>query len=790
MTTRRVLNVLEYDKILAECAEYAVLGETKEAISAIVPVTDKDEGEFLLKKTGEAYKLLYTYGVGGISYFDPIGDELERSKRGFCLSMGELLLVSRLLTASRIAYTSVTTINDEEITSLRMIAESIFSDKYLEDEIKEKILADDKMSDNASEKLAAIRRKIKRLNEQIREKLNYYVRSQSKYLQDGIVTMRGERYVVPVKSEFRGQIKGLIHDQSASGSTLFVEPVEVLEMNNDLRSAAIEEKLEIDRILGELTQKVGLIADRLENNLSALVLLDEAYAKAQFAYATHSSLPALNSNGYVNVVAGRHPLIDPKKVVPVSVSLGAGYNFLLISGPNTGGKTVTMKLAGLFSLMAASGFYVPAADGSNFSVFKSVYCDIGDEQSIEQSLSTFSSHMKNVIEISENADENSLVLIDEIGAGTDPEEGGAIARAVFERLIERGSYGIITTHYSSLKEYAFTEKRIMNASMDFDEQTFAPLYRLNVGVAGSSNAIKISQRLGLSTELIERAKQLLTDEKVSFEKVLEEAQNARKAAEKQIEEYEAINKEKKFELDALLAERAKFDKEREKFFMNAKIESRRIINESLEQADEYLQSIKEIYDSEEIGGGDLIKARTLRNKLEEEKYKLEAEKEVNFTDVKIDENKLRVGDRVYVDSMKANGEILCINKKKRVAEVSVGAVRVSLKFDDLYLPHKEKKKKVENSSVSVRIDRANFNAATNQINVIGKNTDEALAEVENFLDQAVVNNLNEVKIIHGVGLKILSTAIHDMLKKDPRVAEFRFGKYGEGEHGVTFVTLK
>lgn len=790
MTTRRVLKVLEYDKILAECADFAVLDGTKEAFLNLEPVTDVDEGKFLLKKTSEAYKLLYTYSIGGISYFDPIGDELERSKRGFCLSMGELLFVARLLTSSRIAYSSVTAIDDEEITALRMIAESVFFDKYLEDEIKEKILADDKISDNASEKLAAIRRKIKRINEQIREKLNYYVRSQSKYLQDGIVTMRGERYVVPVKSEFRGQIKGLIHDQSASGSTLFVEPVEVLEMNNDLRSAAIEEKLEIDRILNELTQKVGLIADRLENNLSALTLLDEAYAKAQFAYATHSGLPELNSNGYVNVVQGRHPLIDPKKVVPVSVSFGAGYNFLLISGPNTGGKTVTMKLAGLFSLMAASGFYVPAADGSNFSIFKSVYCDIGDEQSIEQSLSTFSSHMKNVIEISEKADEKSLVLIDEIGAGTDPEEGGAIARAVFERLIERGCYGIITTHYSSLKEYAFTEKRIMNASMDFDEQTFAPLYRLNVGVAGSSNAIKISQRLGLSAELIERAKQLLTDEKISFENVLEEAQNARKAAEKQIDEYEAINKEKKFELDALLAERAKFDKEREKFFMNAKIESRRIINQSLEQADEYLQSIKEIYDREEISGGDLIKARTLRNKLEEEKYKIEAEKEVNFTDVKIDENKLRVGDRVYVDSMKDNGEVVVINKKKRIAEVGVGAVRVSVKFDDLYLPHKEKKKKGESSSVSVRIDRANFNAATNQINVIGKNTDEALADVENFLDQAVVNNLNEVKIIHGVGMKILSTAIHDMLKKDPRVAEFRFGKYGEGEHGVTFVTLK
>ena len=788
MIEKRVLTTLEYNKILALCAKYAVLDFSKQIIEEMTPSDDFEEVNFLLKKTAEAHKLLFTHGASGIEFFDPISDELDRAKRGSVLSMGEILRIARILRSSRVVYNSITSVTDEEIVALRSIAESIYFDKYLEEDITNKILSDDKMSDNASEKLYQIRRKIRRLNEQVKEKLSYYVRSQSKYLQDSIVTMRGDRYVVPVKSEFRGQIKGLIHDQSSSGSTLFVEPVEVLELNNDLKTAAIEEQLEIEKILTELTEKIGLIANRIENNVACLCELDVCYAKAIYSYSLKATAPVLNANGYINIIKGRHPLIDRNKVVPVSVSLGSGYNYLLITGPNTGGKTVTMKLVGLFTLLASSGFFIPASEGSSISVFSKIFCDIGDEQSIEQSLSTFSSHMKNVIDVTERVDNNSLVLLDEIGAGTDPEEGSAIAHAVLEHLIESGSKGIITTHYTALKEYAFTEKRIMNASMDFDELTFAPLYRLNIGLAGSSNAIKIASKLGLPPSLIEKARSFLKEDKISFEKVIEEAEKTRRKAELQLLEYEQITKDKQLELEKLKIERVKFDKEREKFYANAKIESRRIINESLEDAEEIVAQLKEILDQDEIGSGDLIKARTLRNKLEEQKYKLEAESPVIFTETPIDIAKIKINDRVFVSSMNSEGVVITINKKKGVCDVQLGNARVSVKFSDLYVPAKKPKK--EKSAPTVKIDRANFTAAVTQVNVIGKNLDEALVEVEAFIDKALVCGLHEVKIIHGVGLRILSKGIHAFLKKHPRVDEYRFGKYGEGEHGVTFVILK
>ena len=788
MIEKRVLNTLEYNKILSLCAKYAVLDFSKRIIEDLMPSDDFDEVNFLLKKTSEAHKLLFTHGASGIEFFDPIEDELDRAKRGSVLSMGEILRIARILRSSRVVYNSITSITDEEIVALRSIAESIYFDKYLEEDITDKIISDDKMSDNASEKLYQIRRKIRRLNEQVKEKLSYYVRSQSKYLQDSIVTMRGDRYVVPVKSEFRGQIKGLIHDQSSTGSTLFIEPVEVLELNNDLKTAAIEEQLEIERILTELTEKIGLIATRLENNIACLCELDICYAKAIYSYSLKATAPVLNSNGYINIIKGRHPLIDKNKVVPVSVSLGSGYNYLLITGPNTGGKTVTMKLVGLFTLLASTGFFIPASEGSSISVFSKIFCDIGDEQSIEQSLSTFSSHMKNVIDVTERVDCNSLVLLDEIGAGTDPEEGSSIAHAVLEHLIESGSKGIITTHYTALKEYAFTEKRIMNASMDFDEMTFAPLYRLNIGLAGSSNAIKIASKLGLPPALIEKAKSFLKEDKISFEKVIAEAEKTRRKAELQLLDYERIAREKQEELDKLKLERVKFDKEREKFYANAKIESRRIINESLEDAEEIVAQLKEILDQDEISSGDLIKARTLRNKLEEQKYKLETEAPVVFTETPVDIAKIKINDRVFVSSMNSEGIILTINKKKGVCDVQLANTRVTVKFSELYVPAKKPKK--EKNIPSVRVDRANFTAAVTQVNVIGKNLDEALIEVEAFIDKALVSGLHEVKIIHGVGLRILSKGIHAFLKKHPRVDEYRFGKYGEGEHGVTFVILK
>ncbi len=790
MISDKVLLALEFDKIQRLCAEHAVLERGKRAICEEKPASDRETANFLLKKTQEAYKLLFDYGVAGVDYFDELNDELTRAKRNSTLSMGELLRVARMLRSSRVVYNAMTAINDEEITVLRALAESLYCDKYLEDEIFGKILSDDRMSDNASETLAFIRRKIKRLNEQVKERLAYYVRSQGKYLQDAIVTMRGDRYVIPVKAEFRGQVKGFIHDQSASGSTLFVEPTEVLELNNDLRTASLEEQAEIERILADLTTKTGLIASRLENNGEILCELDCAFAKATYAYRTKAVRPKINDNGYINIPKGRHPLIDSQKVVPVSLSLGSGYNYLLITGPNTGGKTVTLKLTGLFSVMAATGYFIQAADGAYVSVFEKIFVDVGDEQSIEQNLSTFSSHMRNLIDITNNVDNKSLVLVDEMGAGTDPEEGSALARAILELLADRKSFGIVTTHYSALKEYAFTRKDIMNASMDFDEETFAPLYRLNIGLAGSSNAIKIALRLGLSEEIADKANSFLSERKVSFETVIREADKTRRAAEKQLEEYEVVTRESKAELDAILAERAKLEKEREKLYLNAKIESRRIVNESVEEAEDILAEIKSILDKEEIDGGDLIRARTLRNKLEEQKYKLESEAEVVPTDKPIDGEKIKTGDRVYIPSMDADGVVISVNRKKQVCDINLGDKRVNLSFSALYQPRKKAEKKKSQQQVTVKIDRSNFSAPEMQINVIGLNVDEALDKVTGFLDRAVLNNLPEVKIIHGVGLKKLSTAIHEMLRKHPHVESFRFGKYGEGEHGVTFVTIK
>ena len=790
MISDKVLLALEFDKIQRLCAEHAVLERGKRAICEEKPASDMETANFLLKKTQEAYKLLFDYGVAGVDYFDELNDELTRAKRNSTLSMGELLRVARMLRSSRVVYNAMTAINDEEITALRALAESLYCDKYLEDEIFGKILSDDRMSDNASETLAFIRRKIKRLNEQVKERLAYYVRSQGKYLQDAIVTMRGDRYVIPVKAEFRGQVKGFIHDQSASGSTLFVEPTEVLELNNDLRTASLEEQAEIERILADLTTKTGLIASRLENNGEILCELDCAFAKATYAYRTKAVRPKINDNGYINIPKGRHPLIDSQKVVPVSLSLGSGYNYLLITGPNTGGKTVTLKLTGLFSVMAATGYFIQAADGAYVSVFEKIFVDVGDEQSIEQNLSTFSSHMRNLIDITNNVDDKSLVLVDEMGAGTDPDEGSALARAILELLVDKKSFGIVTTHYSALKEYAFTRTDIMNASMDFDEETFAPLYRLNIGLAGSSNAIKIALRLGLSAEIADKANSFLSEKKVSFETIIREADKTRRAAEKQLEEYEVVTRESKAELDAILAERAKLEKEREKLYLNAKIESRRIVNESVEEAEDILAEIKAILDKEEIDGGDLIRARTLRNKLEEQKYKLESEAEVVPTDKPIDGGKIKTGDRVYIPSMDADGVVISVNRKKQVCDINLGDKRVNLSFSALYQPRKKAEKKKAQQQVTVKIDRSNFTAPEMQINVIGLNVDEALDKVTGFLDRAVLNNLPEVKIIHGVGLKKLSTAIHEMLRKHPHVESFRFGKYGEGEHGVTFVTIK
>lgn len=786
----KTLKSLEYDKILALVANFCVLKRSKAQIVQSVPSESFDLAKTELNKTEEMHRLLFNYGVTNVEFFDDFDGELERAKKGATLSMGELLKVARLLKSSRIVRNGILSITDGQIVLVPEIAERLYSDQYLEKELTSKILSDEKVADNASEKLDGLRKKIKRLNEQIREKLNWYIRSGEKYLQENIVTMRNDRYVIPVKNEHRSQVKGFIHDQSSSGSTVFIEPVEVLELNNQLRVTCAEEALEVQAILQDLSHKVSLICDKLEYNVENICELDILQAKATFAYKSHSSLPIFTNDKKIEIIGGRHPLIDSKKVVPLTVKLGDGYNYLLITGPNTGGKTVTLKLTGLFVLMAMSGMYLPTLRGTKISYFESIFCDIGDEQSIEHDLSTFSSHVKNLVNITENADQNSLILIDEIGAGTDPDEGSALAQAVIEFLLGFNSYGIITTHYSKLKEFAFVDKRIKNACMEFNPQTFEPLYKLNIGTPGTSNALEISARLGLSDVITGNASALLSSDKVSFERVLKEAESARRQSQEELEKYKVLTDKIQVEYQEIERKSKELSLEKERLLASAKAESRRLVNERLDEAEELVDQIKEILKKEEITSGDLILARTLKNKVEAKKYDLNGTDEVPLNLSQIKPEDIKVGMEVYVKKLSSTGEICGINLKRHQIVVLVGGIKFTVKETDIFSFDKPKEQKKKAQQPQVQIKRQITSDFSSEINVIGLDRNEAVLEVQNFLAQAVSHNAQTVTIVHGVGLKVLSTAIHQFLKKQKYVKEFRFGRYGEGEQGVTIVTLK
>ena len=782
----KTLKTLEYDKVLNLVASYAALRETKRRISACKPFSDISEAKDALCKTEEAYKLLFDHGVGGVEYFDEPGDEIERASKGSSLNLGEILKVARLLRSSRSARNSFTAIDDESITLLPRIAEEIYCDQYLEKDITSKILADDKIADDASENLFRIRKRIKKLNDKIRETLSSLIRGEAKYLQENIVTMRGDRYVIPVKSEFRSKIKGFVHDQSSTGSTVFIEPIEVLEQNNELKSALIEEQNEMDEIIRDLSHKIGLIAPKIMRNVEIVSVLDGFAARASFAYKTKSLRPALNASGYIDIRAGRHPLIDKDKVVPLDLTLGKDYDFLLITGPNTGGKTVTLKLCGLFCAMAASGMFLPAKEGTTVSVFDGLYADVGDEQSIEQSLSTFSSHLKNLVEITEKADDRSLVLIDEIGAGTDPEEGAALAQAIIEKLLESGAKGIITTHYSRLKEFAYTSGKIKNAGMEFDADTFAPVYKLNIGAPSSSNAIEIAARLGLSGAITKRATSLMTGDKIAFENVLKEAEKTRRDAEKELSELDSIKRTAKNELENVLAEKSRLETERLRLYEKAKADARRMVTERVDEAEELIAEIQAILDKAEIDGGDIIRARTLKNKLADKKFDDDAPTDL-FQKKILTESAAKVGVKVFHLKTGAYCEILSPPNKKGEVEVGMGSIKMKAKLSDLYYVGEAK---AEEKKPTVKISRKVSASAGVELNVVGKRREEALDEVDRFIDNAVLNNVETVRIIHGVGMRILSAAIQDELKRDKRVKSVRFADYGDGDIGVTIVTLK
>lgn len=797
---QRAIEKTELNKILSLVSEYAVLEGSKIMLEQTKPASELSETKKRLRLTEESRTLLFINGVSKIEYFPPFYDELERAKKNSALSCGELLKTENLLRSARIAHTSIHSLADDSIVMLKELADKLYFDVNLEEDIRTKILNDDEVSDHASDKLYSIRREIRLLNERIRVRLSEYLTGgEAKYLQDGIITIRDNRYVLPVKAEYKRNVKGFVHDRSASGATFFIEPEEVLEMNNELRSLTIDEREEVERILGELSRRVGFMSDELLQDIQILQEIDCAYARAEYGYKLSCVKPEVNGNGIISIDMGRHPLIDRKKVVPVSLALGRDYRFLLISGPNTGGKTVTLKMVGLFCMMAMCGLFIPAKKAV-LSTFNEIYCDIGDSQSIEESLSTFSSHITNIIDIVNKADKSSLVLIDELGGGTDPDEGQALAKAIVSHLLKSGCAGVVTTHYTALKEFAFEADGIENACMEFDSDTLQPLYVMHIGMPGSSNALAISSRLGLKENILEEAVANLSEGAQKFEHIVRSAEESRIKAEEALKESNRLKTEWETKLQELEAEREKLKREREKLNASAKAEARRVIREKSAEAEEILAEIEEIFAKEVITENDLIRARTLKNKLADKAYESEAEEVYTPQYLPVKAENLKVGMKVYVNTTGQEGVVQSVRLQKGEAEVLCGNIRMRCKISDLSLlvaPQKiqdDKKKpkwqKGNTDKVQVTKSLQPKPAPALEINVIGMTVLEAIPEIEAFIDSAVISNLEEVRIVHGVGTGKLRAGIHEYLRKHSNVLEFRLGKYGEGETGVTIVKLK
>ena len=724
------LEKLELNKILSSVSEYAVLDGGKALILACEPSADLTEVRRRLDLTEECDKLLYTYGKGKIEKFEDVSNELARASKGSTLSCGELLNCAALLRSARVAYESVEKI-EEDLTLVKNLTRNIYFDRNLEEDITSKIISVDYVSDYASDRLYSIRAKIKNLNSKIRDKLAEYASGKySEFLQDGIVTIRNDRYVVPVKAEHKNHVKGFIHDRSKTGATFFIEPEYILELNNELIALSIDEREEVEAILKALSTRVGAMCGQLSGDINILSELDSLFARAEYCYSLKCTKPKVNGRGYINIIKGRHPLIDKKSVVPVSIELGEKYNFLLLSGANTGGKTVTLKTCGLFCLMAACGLYIPAAEGSSVAIFSEIFADIGDSQSIEESLSTFSSHLTNIIKICNKANSNSLVLIDELGGGTNPDEGQAIAKAVVKHLLSCGSKGVVTTHYTPLKEYAYTVGGIENASMEFDSETLKPLYRIKIGLPGASNALAISRRLGMNEEILKDAEGFLSDGARNFENVVRRAEESRIEADRKLAEISSMEGEWKQKLEKVNSQIEELNREKEKINRSARIESRRIIQERTEQAEEMLAAIEEIFKKEELQEADLIAARTLKNKLKDTAFNEEEEKKRVTDYLPATAQNVKEGVTVFVKPMECKGQVTAFNQSKGEAEVVCGSLKMHLKLKDLLIIGEEK---VKPKSVKV-VKKLPKSMPVLEINVLGLNVDEALYEGDNFID--------------------------------------------------------
>lgn len=784
------LSTLEFTKIRKSLAEYAKNDDAKDMAEKLLPSPSFREVQQMLLETDAAVIMSLKFGVPEILRVENIDSSLKRLSVGGGLSMSELLNIARLLKCSR----TLRRYTEEQAGLLTELFSMFSANKALEDRIVTSIISDDEMSDTASSNLANIRRKIKNTGAKVKETLDNMVRSghYKKFLMDNIVTIRNNRYVVPVKSEHRSDIPGIVHDMSASGGTVFIEPSGVVNANNELHELEIKEKAEIEKILFELSNEVSEIADDVQDNYDTLINIDFIFAKAKYALDINAICPKLNNNGEINIIKGRHPLIDKSKIVPINVSLGKSFDTLIVTGPNTGGKTVVLKTIGLFCIMAQAGLLIPANEESEIAVFDDIFADIGDEQSIEQSLSTFSSHMTNIVNIVGKIRPNTLALFDELGAGTDPTEGAALAIAIIESIREKNSRIVATTHYSELKLYALSTYGIENASCEFDVETLSPTYKLLIGVPGRSNAFAISKKLGLPDYIIERSRQKLSDEDIKFEDVLENIEENRILAEKAKTDHELMQREIKQLKDELQKERDKIDKKKDKIYDNARAQADKIIKKAQNDTERMLGEIKML--QKEKRDKDAAKAiEVLRKDLKlKEKTNVRPESRKN-SGIKsnVNLNTLKLGANVLIIDLNDKGTVLSINKSNNTAIIQVGIMKINSSIDNILVLEDEKGSKPKSyvpPKKTVRLSTEN--SGKSEVNLRGMTIGEAEMEVDKFLDECVLSGINNVSLIHGKGTGALRTGIHNYLRHHPHVKKYRLGRYGEGDIGVTIVELK
>ena len=792
----KALKVLEFDKILERLSGYTESVDVKKRIAEIIPYTDIEEARKAQKETTEAMSTLLKLGSPPVNLsVENVLGAVKRTERDGVLHTKELINISRLLYIARRMKSYIGEASDECVT-LHEIEESIITAKQLEDKINSCIVSENEIADDASGELNTIRRKIRNLNGKIKESLDSMVRSNhyKKFLQDPIVTMRSDRYVIPVKSEYRGEVNGIVHDTSASGATLFIEPMSVVNSNNEIRDLRNKEQQEIERILAELSALVAENSHAIFVDYKNVINLDFIFCKGRLSLDMDANEPVLNTEGRIHYKKARHPLIDKGKVVANDIMLGGDYDTLVVTGPNTGGKTVTLKTIGLFSIMAAAGLHIPAQDNSEAAVFNHIFADIGDEQSIEQSLSTFSSHMVNIVKILESIDYNSLALFDELGAGTDPTEGAALAISVIEYLRARKVTTVATTHYSELKLFALSTDGVENASCEFDVASLQPTYKLLIGVPGKSNAFAISRRLGLDESVIDRANEILSDEDIKFEDVITDLEQNRARARQEADAAARLKRELKDLRRQVENDRIKLKENKSRILEEARREAKILVMDAKEEANSIIRDLEKMRQKGMASGNFDKKTAAMREKLnkKEDTINKAMERAAKPKKTYVDPPKdLKPGTPVKIVDMNQEATVLKEPDKNGNVRVQAGIIKMDVHVTNLRkIEEKKSKELAEKYARSTRAFESKSKNVSTEVDVRGQNLEEAWMNVEKFLDDCYLAGISPVSIIHGKGTGILRKGIQGYLKKHRYVTGYRNGRYGEGEDGVTIVELK